>query len=222
MARLVLVRHGESSWNAERRIQGQQGTGLSERGQRQAELTATWMGASFAGARVVASDLERCLATAEPIAAAIGAVIAVEPGLRERDFGRWSGQLTTEVHVEDPELAARWRAGEDIVAEVGGEGTVPFTERVVSALRRIAESDDHAEPVVCVTHGGPIWHGVRALVGVGTTALGPVANCSITELEVAHDGTARLITWNQSAHLPPELRTFLPRAADREAPPVGR
>ena len=211
MTRLVLVRHGESAWNAERRIQGQGGTGLSELGHEQARATATVLARIYAGAVVVTSDLQRCLETAEPLGDALGVRPRPEPGLRERDFGSWSGLLVTDVAERDPQRWERWRRGEDVVAEVGGEDTPTLVARVVATLEALAVQD--ASAVICVTHGGPVWHGTHALLDL-PPVLGGVANCAITEIDYTPD-RVRLVSWNQVAHLPQ-------RPLDGEgAPPVG-
>lgn len=214
MKRLVLVRHGESEWNVERRIQGQSGTGLSDRGQHQAKHAATWIADVYPAARLVTSDLQRCLETVAPIAAALGRDPVEDPGVRERDFGRWTGKLVTEVADEDPDVWRRWAEGEDVVGELGGEGTVPFGERVVSAFERLLGATDDGGVTVCVTHGGPVWHGTRRLLELPMDALGGVGNASITELAFDAAWGRRLVVWNQGAHLPTELRTW-PHAGGR-------
>ncbi len=232
MRRLILVRHGESEWNVERRIQGQSGTGLSERGHEQAKHTAAFLAEAFPDAVLLSSDLQRCLETLEPIADALGAEPTHDVGLRERDFGRWTGMLVTEVADSDPAVWDRWRRGEDVVAEVGGEGTDAFTARVLATLRRIIAGAPAHSTTICVTHGGPVWHGTRALLGLGTEVLGGVANAGITEFAIDDPAAPRLQAWNQTAHLPPELHTWrrasdVGNRADRDgdgtsdAPPVG-
>ena len=219
MTRLVLVRHGESAWNAERRIQGQGGTGLSEFGAVQAGATADALLRLYPDAQLVSSDLQRCLETARPLCDRLGVEALLEPGLRERHFGAWSGLLVTEVAERDPQRWQRWRDGEDVVAEIGGEDTPTLVARVLATLERLAASA--AAPVVCVTHGGPVWHGTHALLGV-SPILGGVGNCSITELEVDAAGT-RLISWNQVAHLPaPPLASLTGTVrSEPDAPPMG-
>lgn len=204
MTRLQLVRHGESEWNVERRIQGQSGTGLSARGREQAARTAEVIAHAHPDAALVTSDLERCRLTAEPIAARLGVEPRVEPGLRERDFGAWTGRLPPEIAAADRERWERWRAGEDVVAEAGGEDAATLAARVIAVYRRLA-AEVAERPVICVTHGGPILYGTRTLLGLGDGVLRAVANGSITE--IAYDGgQATLVSWNQVSHLPAALR----------------
>ena len=207
MTVLVLVRHGESTWNVERRVQGQGGGGLSALGHRQAQHTAGVLAALYPDALLVSSDLERCVQTAGYLADVLGREPQIEVGLRERDFGDWSGRLATELATQETERWERWRHGEDVVGEVGGEDRTALTDRVLPTLRRLAAQTDDA--CICVTHGGPIWHGARALLHLTEHALGGVANCSVTELELTM-GHTRLLGWNQLTHLPPELRMVEP------------
>lgn len=211
MKQLVLVRHGESAWNVEHRIQGQLGTGLSERGHRQAKATADLLAESFPDALLYVSDLQRCRETAAPLEAALGRDATPMQALRERDYGDWSGRLADEVRTSEPDRWARWRAGADIVGEIGGESTAVFTERVAGAMRRLVEEAPDGAIVVCVTHGGPVWHGTRALLDLHEEALGGVANASVTEIAFADAFGRRLVAWNQVSHLPVDLRTFLRR-----------
>lgn len=206
MTRLVLVRHGQSEWNQQRRIQGQSGSGLTARGRRQADGTAAWVGATHPGARVVSSDLLRCRQTAEPIAAELRVEPVLDPQLRERSFGRWEGVSLPEVAASDPELWDRWRTGSDVVREVGGESGEDLAARVVTALERHAEVAGPEGTVVVVTHGGPVWHGLHALLALPWGSLGGVGNAAVTEL-VLDDAGWWCESWNQTAHLPVELRT---------------
>lgn len=215
MRHLLLVRHGQSEWNREHRIQGQAGTGLTDLGTRQVKRAAAWLGASHPDARVVSSDLQRCRETAAPIAASLGVEVDEDRDLRERDFGDWTGRLVDDVEREHADLFARWRQGEDIVPEVGGESSAELSKRVVGALERtLADLPDPGVAVV-VTHGGPVWHGTAGFLGLPDDVLGGVANASITELIADESWGRRLNAWNQVAHLPPEMQTWL--RAVREA-----
>lgn len=216
--RLVVVRHGESTWNAQRRIQGQSGEGLSERGRVQAAATADWVRASFPDAAVVSSDLARAEETAAPVAAALGVPHDRYESLRERHFGDWQGIRVEDLDTQDPDRTARWRAGVDVIGEVGGEYDGDFRERVRTALLDMA--DRHAGgTVVVTTHGGVIWHGLHALLDLPIPTLGPVDNACVNVLSLIGDRWS-LDAWNQTAHLPAELRRT--HAGNAHAPPVGR
>lgn len=224
MTRLVLIRHGESEWNVVRRVQGQSGTGLSERGRRQAVRTAELAVEAYHDVVLAASDLQRCRETVEPFAGSLGVEVELHEGLRERHFGDWTGELATDIAAADPDRWERWKAGEDVIGEVGGEDTPTLVSRVTGAVRDLL-GRAAGRTVICVTHGGPVWHGTQALLGLDERVLGGVANCGVTELDVDGDHGTRLVSWNQIAHMPPELRMGQSRGGrpsdDQEGPPVG-
>jgi broad specificity phosphatase PhoE len=161
--RILLVRHGESEWNASGRWQGWADAPLSELGQQQAVEAAEAVGAVDA---VCASDLSRAADTARIISELIGVgpVLTME-GLRERDVGEWSGLTRREIGERWPETLDAWKRGE-MPPPPGGESNEAIIERVLGALRAIAQDWPHAE-VLVVSHGGVIrlleaHHGVDA------------------------------------------------------------
>lgn len=219
--RLVLVRHGQSAWNAQRRIQGQSGEGLTELGRAQAEGTAAWVASTYPDAAVVSSDLQRCRETVAPIAATLDTEVLEDPQVRERSFGRWEGLVLDQVEARDPDLWRRWRSGEDVVAEVGGESGEALADRVTAAYRHHLDTlGAGGRPVVVVTHGGPVWHGLHALLDLPWATLGGVGNAAVSEL-VRDAGDWRCESWNQTAHLPPHLRTSFRPSETRTAASRG-
>ena len=230
MRRLVLLRHGESAWNAEGRIQGQRCEGLSALGREQAQVAAVALAAAHPEASLVSSDLARCLETCEPLAERLRAEPIIDQRLRERSFGAWEGRLRAEVARDDAEHWARWLGGEDVVREVGGESAGELADRIEPVWRELLERTPDQGVTIAVTHGGPVWHGVHRLLGLRPGTLGGVSNASVTELIAWEAGVgpgARaaavvLDRWNETGHLPVELRTdWRPRAVS-DAPPVGR
>jgi glucosyl-3-phosphoglycerate phosphatase len=249
MRRLVLVRHGESIWNAEARIQGQSCAGLSEVGHAQAKVTAAALSASYPDALLVTSDLQRTVETMTPLAEALGREPAHDPRLRERSFGAWEGHLRAEVIAGDAERWQRWVDGEDVVGEVGGESAAQLADRVEPVLRELLDATPAGGVTIAVTHGGPVWHGTHRLLGLSPGTFGAVGNTSVTEFlafEPARRGNGHgpapvvLDRWNELAHLPLELRigwvpSVVGAAASEgsanegsdanvgsDAPPVGR
>jgi glucosyl-3-phosphoglycerate phosphatase len=220
--RLVLVRHGESIWNAEGRIQGQQCAGLSEVGHAQAKATGQALAESLPQARVVTSDLQRCQETAAPLLEGLGVEPTVDARLRERSFGSWEGRLRAEVAAEDAERVDRWRAGEDVIGEIGGETAAMLADRVGPVLRELLLATPDGGVTIAVTHGGPVWHGTHLLLGLAPGTLGTVDNASVTELMSWHGQDVVLHRWNETAHLPVALRTGWVPSLSSEAPPVGR
>jgi len=196
----VLVRHGQSTWNREHRIQGQLNPPLSPEGLRQAEL----LGVRLAGRELAgfyASDLKRAFETAQ----AIGALVRVQPeamtSLREIYLGEWEGLRTEEIEQRFPEAWAAWVEEPDWDVVPGGEGAANFETRVASALDEIFRRHQHGD-VLVVTHGGVIQVALHRVVGRPSRGLFPfkIQNASITLLE-KRDGRMLVGGVNDIAHL---------------------
>lgn len=159
---LLLLRHGESVWNAAGKWQGWADPPLSPAGEDQARAAAdALIGVGLTA--VVASDLERARRTADVIVERLGlGEVVIEPGIRERDVGEFSGLTRDEIDARWPGMIAKWRRGE-VERAPGGEGP-EFIERVLVALDRIAERFP-GERVLVVTHGGVIRTTRRHLGG---------------------------------------------------------
>lgn len=198
--RVVLVRHGESTWNAQGRLQGQGGTGLSERGRRQAALTATYLCGRYPDVvAAVGSDLERAVATAAPWVAASGIEVVADLRWREIDVGTWSGKTWAQVEDSDPATLAAWRAGND-VRRGGGETFAELRSRTWGVLRELGAVGG---TVLVFTHGGSIRLGVAAalqLPPMGERTLGQAGNCGVTEL-VFEGGRCVLNSYNVRDHV---------------------
>lgn len=167
MARLLLIRHGQSTWNAEGRWQGWADPPLSALGGTQARRAANRLAEAGLTA-VVSSDLARARQTAEAMAEHLGlSMPATEAGLRERDIGDWSGLTTEEIEQGWPGWPALWRAGE-LERPPGGEAHDEVARRVLAVLERLAEPEGC---LLVVTHGGVI-HLVQDRLGVGGTRVG--------------------------------------------------
>jgi len=148
--RILLVRHGESEWNASGRWQGWAESALSDLGRTQALEAAQAVGAVDA---IVCSDLQRAMQTALIISEAIGVgPVAAEPDLRERDVGEWTGKTKDEIEERWPGDLDRWRRGE-LLSPPGGEQTEHIVERLGRGLRAVATTFAGGE-VLAVSHGG--------------------------------------------------------------------
>jgi alpha-ribazole phosphatase len=152
--RLLLVRHGETPWNAAGRFQGQTDVPLSPRGQRQAEAVARVMAAEHVHA-VLASDLRRTQDTARPIATALGLPLQLDPRLREIAFGDWEGLTFDEIQSVYADLLAARQANPMHVAPPGGETLGQVTGRVRAALDHLRCTNSE-RTVVLVAHGGSL------------------------------------------------------------------
>jgi broad specificity phosphatase PhoE len=218
MRRLVLVRHGESIWNSEARIQGQACAGLSDIGHEQAAAVGPVLAATHPDARLFVSDLQRCRETIAPLVAQLDRDPEVDPALRERSFGSWEKRLRSEVAESEPDRWKRFGAGEDVVPEVGGESSEQLADRVAPVLRELVRTTSPGGVTIAVTHGGPVWQATHRLVGLTPPTLGGVDNTSITELLFLDDGRVLLDRWNEVGHLGPRLRTKLGRRATGASP----
>lgn len=179
---LLLVRHGETDWNRERRFQGHADPPLNDRGRRQArELASTLAGDGISA--VYASPLLRARETAEIVAAELGLAVALDDRLMEVDVGSWSGLTRDEIEARFPEEFVRWRTGghgwED------GETYEELAARALQALLGIGAAHPH-ETVLVVGHGGTVRsllaHAAQLDLAAHRAVVGPAANCSVHRL----------------------------------------
>lgn len=195
----LLVRHGETDWNRERRIQGQSNSALSPAGILQANAVARRLAGEGADA-LVASDLGRTLQTAAPISAATGLAIQAHSGLRERAFGIFEGRTTGEIALSHPVEYEKWKTRVPGYAVPGGESLVLLRRRVKLALESIAATE--ARKVIVVTHGGVLDAVYRIANGIDDDARRAWAliNASVNGLVI--DGSDwGIVAWGEVAHL---------------------
>jgi len=200
ITRIVAVRHGETVWNAEMRMQGQLDTRLSARGERQARRTAAALAGEGIEA-IVSSDLVRAAATAAAIADVVGLPVATDSGLRERSFGVFQGWTYAEIDERWPDDAARWRRHDPTFAPAGGESLVAFDARAVAAMTRIA-TQARGRTLLVVTHGGVLDSLYRAATGVGLEAqrTWQLGNAAINRVLFTGERFT-LVGWSDTAHL---------------------
>ena len=206
--RLLLVRHGESSANAEGRLQGHLDFTLSERGRRESERLADHL-ARLPIAALYTSPLRRARETAEIIAGRIQVALVERPALMERDVGELAGLSPEEMRAQHPQ-AARAREGKRADMPVAGyESDDDLARRVMEELGAITHSHPQ-QTVAVVTHAGVITTFCRQSLGVPMVWPGPfaIANASITTFDL-HDGEpdprlgprVQLVALNDSCHL---------------------
>lgn len=197
---LCIVRHGETDWNAEKRIQGQTDIPLNAAGRAQAAAAA----AGLAGRRfdaIYSSDLARTWQTAQPIAAALGLHLNAAPGLRERHYGRMQGLTVEEARQRYPALHAVY-VGRDPHHDLdGGESLTGFAGRIAAGLAGLAAA--HAgQTLLLVAHGGVLDIAYR--IATGRDLAGPrdfpIPNAALNWLEY-RGATWRLVAWGEKAHL---------------------
>ncbi len=200
VTRIVAVRHGETEWNAEMRMQGQLDTGLSARGRWQASRVAGALAGEGIGA-IFASDLARALDTAQAIARVVGLPVATDSALRERSFGIFQGHTYAEIDARWPAEAARWRRHEPAFAPEGGETLIEFSARAVAAVTRIADRS-RGRTILVVSHGGVLDCLYRAATGLDLAAprSWELGNASINRLLFTGERFT-LVGWSDTAHL---------------------
>jgi 2,3-bisphosphoglycerate-dependent phosphoglycerate mutase len=187
MTTLLLVRHGETDWNFERRWQGHADPPLNETGRLQSRALAEALSGRQVDA-VYTSDLERARETAGIVAERLGLAVHVDARLREVDVGEWSGLTTDEIDARYPEGVRRRAAGG--TGWVRGESYEALGVRVREALLAIAAAHPGGE-VLVVTHGGPV-RSVWLDTGGALREWRRAANCELVETAV-EDGRMRWI-----------------------------
>jgi probable phosphoglycerate mutase len=198
--RLCVIRHGETAWNSERRIQGQLDEPLSALGHAQARATADSL-AQEAFAAIYASDLSRARQTAEAVAHLLKLPVRLEPDLRERHYGVFQKRTYDEMRKDYPREYARFEAREIDFVLPGGESLRRFSERVLRCFGEIVER--HAGGQVLVfTHGGVLDILHRRASGKPLSAPRDfeIPNAALNWLEVA-DGKWSTLIWADRGHL---------------------
>ncbi|MYW65669.1 histidine phosphatase family protein [Streptomyces sp. SID8379] len=176
--RVILWRHGQTSWNLERRFQGTTDIALTEDGVAQAKRAARLL-ASLKPDAIVASDLERAAATAGELAALTGLDITHDEGLRETYAGAWQGLTHEEIKARFGEQYAGWKRGEP-VRRGGGELETEVADRAAPVVLRHADKLPDDGLLVVVSHGGTIRTTIGRLLGLEAhhwEGLGGLSNC---------------------------------------------
>ena len=153
--RIIAVRHGETDWNVDTRIQGQLDIGLNDRGRWQAGRVAQALAEEALDA-IYSSDLSRAHATAQAIAAAqphLRATVHTHTGLRERGFGKFEGHTYAAIEEQWPDEARLWRIRDPHFAPLGGESPLQVMARVGQAVNDLAARHPDQQ-IVLVAHGG--------------------------------------------------------------------
>jgi len=205
LTRILAIRHGETAWNVDTRIQGHLDIGLNAVGERQAARLGRSLAQAEAVAAIYSSDLARARQTAEAIAHARpeGALpVHTVTGLRERGFGRFEGQTFDEIQAQWPEEARRWRQREpDWVPPEGGESLLVLRERVAQTVHTLA-ARHLGEQIVLVAHGGVMDVLYRLATGQSLQAprTWALPNTSVNRLLWTPQGLS-LVGWADTSHL---------------------
>jgi broad specificity phosphatase PhoE len=170
--RIVLWRHGQTVWNAERRFQGQTDVPLNALGHQQADRSARLLAALRPGA-IYSSDLVRAAATADRLARLTGVTVQLDKDLRERHGGSWEGLTDSEIRIRYPQAYAAW-------VPPDGEPVAAVAERAADSFARVADNLATDSLAVVVSHGAAINLGISRLLGLPEDArvLGGLGNCA--------------------------------------------
>ncbi len=198
--RVLAIRHGETAWNVEGRIQGQLDVPLNDTGRWQVHRLALAIADEGIHA-VYSSDLLRAWETAQSVARGCDRPIVTDVGLRERGFGVFEGLSYAEINQRWPEQAARWRKRDPDFAPEGGESLRQFFERSVGTVTRLAALHP-GETIAIVSHGGVMDCMYRAASRVALDAprSWQLGNASINRLLYTPQGFT-LIGWSDDHHL---------------------
>jgi broad specificity phosphatase PhoE len=199
MLHLILVRHGETEWNVQRRYQGQSDVQLSELGRRQAVCVAE----RLAGQKidvVYASDLKRAWETAQIIAERSGLGVSSEPRLRELKFGILEGLTFDEAQEKHPEMINAWLDDFNNTPE-GAETIALFNARIISLLDDLKGKHDE-QVLLLVGHGGSLSEILRVVLGLSPEKRWylEMENASLSEVSIAEEYVA-LKRLNDTCHL---------------------
>lgn len=207
---LVLLRHGQTAWNAEGRAQGHLDIGLDDLGRAQAAAVAPAV-AALRPDVLWSSDLARAATTAAAVSEACGLEVRHDARLREYDVGERAGLTIPEFASAYPAEHAAWAAAggsfEHADAVPGAESTSDVLGRILPALREVLASVEPGGTACVVGHGAALKVATIALLGwdrTASTSLRGMDNCGHTLLDDAGpDGSLRLVAWNRTPDFAP-------------------
>lgn len=205
---ILLIRHGETAWNAVRKLQGHLDIPLNAEGRRQAKALAAGLQQEKLAA-IISSDLQRAMQTAGEIARLQGISTRIDAALRERCFGDFEGKLYSELPELYPDEYAHWRsrdpdfhfpAKQDDANNVG-ESIREFQQRTINAILHYA-TQYQGKKIAIVAHGGVLECAYRAAMNLPLNAERTITiyNASINRFHI-QDKLLTLINWGERAHL---------------------
>jgi len=204
--RIIAIRHGETAWNVDSRLQGHLDIPLNDVGLWQARQAALALADEPIDA-IYSSDLQRAYATAQAVAQATGAPLTPERGLRERGFGDFQGQRFAEIEASWPEQAEHWRRRQPDWAPpgAGGESLLQFRERVTQAVQALA-AENMGNHIALFTHGGVLDVLYRLATGLDLQAARSwqIGNAAVNRLLWTPDSGLSLVGWADTTHLEDE------------------
>jgi len=207
MVKIILVRHGKTTWNAEGRYQGKMDIPLNEEGREQARRVGEAL-KDFPICAVYSSPLSRCKDTAKEIAKHHSLEVKVKEGLKEIDHGEWEGMLASEVEKKYPELLRLWKEKPSKVKMPGGESLQDVYDRATAAFREIVREHKDGELIAIVGHDATNKVLMCHLLGTDLDKFWAFkqANCGITVLEYSPEEDRVIVhVANATGHLGKEI-----------------
>ena len=202
VTRILAIRHGETAWNVETRLQGHLDIPLNDTGLLQADRLARALTGRETVDAIYASDLSRAHTTAQALAHAMGHPVRTHEGLRERHFGVFQGHTFAEVEAAWPEHAVQWRKRiPDWTPPGGGESLVRLHERIVNTVNELA-AQHTGQQMVLVAHGGVLDVLYRAATRLDLQAprTWSLTNTAVNRLLWTPEGLS-LVGWGDTSHL---------------------
>ena len=206
MTEVIIIRHGETHWNTEHRLQGWRDIDLNAVGHLQAQALAKRLAHDHhQGNRpidhVYSSDLKRAYHTAQTLAQALGLTVTIDIGIRERNFGVLEGVKFSEMFEMQPQAAEIWQRRQPNEDLPQGESLQTLHDRAVQTVNAIAQRHPGGR-IALVTHGGTmdvLWrHATQS--SLETPRVAKLANASINRIKVGETDW-QLIDWGDIAHL---------------------
>jgi alpha-ribazole phosphatase len=199
--RLILIRHGETDWNASLRYMGQAAVPLNDAGRAQARAASERL-RRYGAVALYTSDLSRAAETAALIGEQIGLLPRPMPELREIDVGQWEGYTPEELYRRFPDHMKEYERDPARTVRLGGESYAQLQERALVALNAIQRAHAPGDTLLAVSHGGTIRALLCHVIGLDLAHFGRLwlDNGSLTELRLGSSGW-RLTRLNDAAHL---------------------
>ena len=199
--RIIALRHGETAWNRDGRIQGWTDIALNERGEWQAQRAAASL-AHEEFAAIYSSDLSRAHQTAQAIATGHGLTVQTHAELRERSFGAFEGQTFAQIDAQWPDKAHAWRHRVPDFTPDGGESLLTLQARITRTVHALA-AGHLGQQIAVVVHGGvlDVLYRAATKVELNTPRSWSLDNAAINRLLWTPDSGLILTGWNDTLHL---------------------
>ncbi|QIL81915.1 histidine phosphatase family protein [Diaphorobacter sp. HDW4A] len=207
VTRIIAIRHGETAWNVDTRIQGHLDIPLNDIGEWQAQQAAGALANENIDA-IYSSDLQRAFATAQAIAQTTGAPLIANQQLRERSFGDFQGRTFAQIEAESPEDAMRWRKRDpEFVPGGGGESLTMLLARIDQTVNDLAALHPD-EQIVLVAHGGvmDVLYRLATKLDLQAPRTWQLTNAAINRLLWTPDSGLTLVGWADTEHLNQQSR----------------